>query len=140
MDRRTSIKDIHAQELDSWIAAVIDRPIIRVNNLVRKIPLYFVEIPRSKPDLSQPVVPVTISVTASASCRGTQSCDTCAPFVAQGCSDTLCSLSVLRTDHRHVSQERRRRSQAHPLSDGTNLIQRTALLNALEDEDDIDWN
>jgi hypothetical protein len=31
------------------------------------------------------------------------------------------------------------RLQAHPLTDGTNLIPRTALLNAMEDEDDIEW-
>ena len=33
------IKDIHAQVIDSSIAVIIGRPIIRVNHLVQKIPL-----------------------------------------------------------------------------------------------------
>ena len=106
--RHETIKDIHAQVIDSCIAVIISRPLIRANHLVQKIPLYFDETPRSKPDLSQPVVPVTTLATTRARCRGTQTCGTCAPFVAQGYSDTLCSLSVLRTDHPHVPQERRR--------------------------------
>ena len=81
-----TIKDIHAQVIDSRIAVIIGRPIIRGNHLVRKIPLYFDQIPSSKPYLSQPVVPVTTPVTSRARCRGTESCDTCAPFVAQGYS------------------------------------------------------
>ena len=89
------------------------------------------------------MVPVTTLVTARARCRGTQTCGTCAPFVAQGYSDTLCSLSVLRTDHPHVPQERRRPHvepfAAHPLTDGTSLIPRDALLDAMEDDDDIEW-
>jgi len=60
--------------------------------------------------------------------------------VAQGYSDTLCSLSVLRTDHPHVPQERRRPHvepfAAHPLTDGTSLIPS----DALEDDDDIEWS
>ena len=87
--------------------------------------------------------PVTTPVTSRAACRGTQSCNTCTPFVAQGYSDTLCSLSVLRTDHPHVPQERRRPHvepfATHPLTDGTNLIPRNALLDAMDDDDDIEW-
>ncbi len=71
-----TIRNIQAQVIDSCIPVIVSRPIIRANHLVRKIPLYFDEIPRSKPDLSQPVVPVTTPVTASATCRGTQFCDT----------------------------------------------------------------
>ena len=60
--------------------------------------------------------------------------------MAQGYSDTLCSLSVLRTD---VPQERRRPHvepfAAHPLTDGTNLIPMDELLDAMEDDDDIQW-
>ena len=138
-----TIKDIRAQVLDSCIAIIVGRPIIRENHLVHRIPLYFDEIPRSKPDLSQPVEPVTTPVTARANCRGTQSCSTYTPFVAQGFSDTLCSLSVLRTDHPHVPHERRRSDvepfATHPLTDGTNLILRNALLDAMEDDDDIEW-
>jgi len=89
------------------------------------------------------VVPVTTLATTRARCRGTQTCGTCAPFVAQGYSDTLCSLSVLRTDHPHVPQERRRPHvepfAAHPLTDGASLIPRDALLDAMEDDDDIEW-
>ena len=54
-----TIKDIHAQVLDNFTAIIVGRPIIRENHLVHRIPLYFDEIPRSKPDLSQPVEPVT---------------------------------------------------------------------------------
>jgi len=79
-----TIMDIHAQVIDSCIDDS-PRPLIRANHLIQKIPLYFDETPRFKPDLSKPVVSVT-----------------------QGYSDTLCSLSVLRTDHPHVPQERRR--------------------------------
>ena len=57
------IKDIHTQVLDSCIAIIVGRPIIRENHVVRKIPLYFDEIPSSKPDLSQSVKPVTTPVT-----------------------------------------------------------------------------
>ncbi len=118
--RHETIKDIHAQVIDSCIAVIISRPLIRANHLVQKIPLYFDETPRSKPDQSQPVVPVT----------------------TQGYSDTLCLLSVLRTDHPHVPQERRRPHvepfAAHPLTDGTSLILRDALLDAMEDDDDIE--
>ena len=63
--------------------------------------------------------------------------------VAQGCSNTLCSLFVLRTDLPHVPHERRRSDvepfATHPLTDGTNLIPRNALLDAMEDNDDIEW-
>ena len=42
-----------------------------------------------------------------------------------------------------VSTERRRPHvapfAAHPLTDGTNLIPRNALLDAMEDDDDIEW-
>ena len=86
----TSLSSPVLEVIDSCIAVIIGRPIIRGNHLVRKIPLYFDEIPSSKPYLSQPVVPVTTPVTSRARCRGTESCD------------TLCSLSVLRTDHPHV--------------------------------------
>ena len=44
-----TIKDIHAQVIDSCIAVIIGRPIIRSNHLVEKIPLYFDEIPSFKP-------------------------------------------------------------------------------------------
>ena len=130
------------QVLDSCIAIIVGRPIIRENHLVRKIPQYYDEMPSSKPDLNQPVEPVITPVTSRAACRGTQSCNTCTPFVAQGYSDTLCSLSVLRTDHPHVPQERRRPHvepfATHPLTDGTNLIPRNALLDAMDDDDDIE--
>ena len=64
--QHVTIKDIHAQVLDSCIAIIVGRPIIRENHLVHIIPLYFDEIPRSKPDLSQPVEPVTTPVKARA--------------------------------------------------------------------------
>ena len=135
--------NIKAQVIDSCISVIGSRPIIRANHLVRKIPLYFDEGPSSKPYQSQPVEPVTTLSTTKASCRGTQSCGTCAPSVAQGYSDTLCSLSVLRTDHPHVPQERRRPHVepfvAHPLTDGTDLVLRAALLDAMDDDDDIEW-
>ena len=36
--KHEAIKDIHAQVLDSCIAIIVGRPIIRENHLVRKIP------------------------------------------------------------------------------------------------------
>ena len=67
--KHETIKDIHAQVLDSCIAIILGRPIIRENHLVRKIPLYFDEIPSSKPDLSQPVEPVTTPVIEGLLCE-----------------------------------------------------------------------
>ena len=130
--------------LDSYIAVIISRPKIRENHLVQKIPLYFDEQPSSRPHQSQSVLPATTLSSTRARCRGTQSCVTCAPFVAQGYDDTLCSSSVLRTDHPHVPAERRQRPRVeafatHPLTDGSQLIPRSALLDALEDDDDIEW-
>ena len=86
-----TIRNIHVQVLDSCIAVIISRPVIRENHLVRKIPLYFDEGARSKPNPSQSVLPVTTLSTTRAKCRGTQSCVTCAPFVALGYDDTLCT-------------------------------------------------
>ena len=100
-----TVRNIQAQVIDSYIPVIVSRPIIRANHLVRKISLYFDEGPSSKPDKSQPVVPVATLSTTRERCRGTQSCGACAAFVAQGYSDTLCSLSALRTDHPHVPQE-----------------------------------
>jgi hypothetical protein len=61
----------------------------------------------------------------------------------QAYSYILCSLSVLKTDHPHVPQEHRRPHvepfAAHPLTDGTSLIPRDALLDAMEDDDDFEW-
>ena len=54
-----AIHNIHAQVLDSCIAVIIGRPLIRENHLVQKIPLYFDEVTRSKPNKSQSVLPVT---------------------------------------------------------------------------------
>jgi hypothetical protein len=82
--RHETITDIHAQVVDSCIAVIISRPLIRANHLVQKIPLYFDETLRSKSDLSQPVVPVTTLATTRARCRGTQTCGTYASFVSQG--------------------------------------------------------
>ena len=106
-----TIRNIHAQVLDSCIAVIVSMQVIRENHLVQKIPLYFDEQPSSRPNQSQSVLPVTTLSSTRARCDGTQSCVTCAPFVAQGYDDTLCSLSVLRTDHPHVPTERRRLSK-----------------------------
>ena len=49
---------------------------------------------------------------------------------------------MLRTDHPHVPQERRRPHvepfATHLLTDETKLIPRNALLDAMEDDDDIE--
>jgi len=53
------------------------------------------------------------------------------------------ALSVLWTDRPHVPQERRRPHvnpfAAHPLTDAKSLIPRDALLDTMEDDDDIEW-
>ena len=78
----------------------ISRPIIRVNHLVQKIPLYFDEIPSSKPYLSQPVVPVTTPVTSRARCCGTQSCDTSVRLnAATGVADSEYSTNNDKVGH-----------------------------------------
>ena len=53
-----TIRNIHAQVLDSCIAVIISRPLIRENHLVQKIPLYFDEQPSSKPHQSQSVLTI----------------------------------------------------------------------------------
>ena len=78
-------------------------------------------LPRSKPDLCQPVLLVITLAMTRARCHGTQTCG------------TLCSFLVLRTDHPHIP------FAAQPLTDGTSLIPRDALLDAIEDDDDIEW-
>jgi len=74
--RHETITDIHTQVIDNCIAVIISRPLTRANHLVQKIPFYFDETPRSKPDLNQPVVPVTTLATTRARFRGTQTCGT----------------------------------------------------------------
>ena len=54
-----TIRNIHAQVLDSCIAVIISRPVIRENYLVQKIPLYIDKQPSSKPHPNQLVLPVT---------------------------------------------------------------------------------
>ena len=66
-----TIHNIHAQVLDSCIAVIIGRPLIRENHLVQKIPLYFDEVTRFKPNQSQSVLPVTSLSSTRARCRGT---------------------------------------------------------------------
>ena len=139
-----TIRNIYAHLLDSCIAVIISKPVIHENHLVQKISLYFDEPQSSKPHQSQLVLPAITLSSTRARCIGTQSCVTCAPFVAQGFDDILCSLSVLRTDHPHDTTERRKRPHVeafatHPLTDGSQLIPRSALLDALENEDDIEW-
>ena len=117
---------------------------IRENHLMQKIPLYFDETTRSLPKESQAVRPVTIATTR-ASCVGAQPCDTCTPFVAQRYDNTLCSLSLSRDHHPLVPQNQRRLRHVTPFADHTpldmdNLIPKDALLEAIEDDDDIDWN
>ena len=129
-----TLRNIHAQVIDSCIAVIISRPVIRENHMVHRIPLYFDEGTRSKPYQGQPVLPVITLSTTRAKCRGMQSCSTCAPFVAQGYDDTLRSLPVLRNDHPHVNA-----FADHPLTDGSQLIPKSALLDVLEDDDDIEW-
>jgi hypothetical protein len=64
-----TLNNIHAQVIDSCIAVIISRPVIRENHLVQKIPLYFDETTRSLPKESQAVRPVTIATTR-ANCIG----------------------------------------------------------------------
>ena len=139
-----TLNNIHAQVIDSCIAVIISRPVMRDNHLVQKIPLYFDETTRSLPKESQAVRPVTIATTR-ASCVGAQPCDTCTPFVAQGYDNTLCSLSLSRDHHPLVPQNQRRLPHVTLFADHTpldmdNLIPKDALLDAIEDDDDIDWN
>ena len=50
---------------------------------------------------------------------------------------------TIKDIHPHAPQKRRRPHvelfATHPLTDGTNLIPRNALLDAMEDDDDIEW-
>ena len=139
-----TINNIHAQIIDSCIAVITSRPVIRENHLVQKIPLYFDETTRSQPKENQAVRPVTLATTR-ARCVGAQPCDTCTPFVALGYDNTLCSLSRLRDRHPLVPQNQRRPPHVTPFADPTqldmdNLIPKDALLDAIEDDNDIEWN
>ena len=66
------------------------------------------------------------------------------PFVMQGYDNTLCSLTMNRRDHPLVAQERHRRPHADAFADLTlidesTLIKKSLLLDAIVDDDDIEW-
>ena len=88
------------------------------------------------------MVPATVSST-SARCVGARPCDTYSPFVTLGYDGTLCSLSVWRPDQPLVPKERLTRPHAKvfadpPLTEGTNLVDKSKLLDPFVDADDID--
>ena len=89
------------------------------------------------------MVPATVSSTI-ARCVGARPCDTYSPFVTLGYDGTLCSLSVWRPDQLLVPKERLTRPHAKvfadpPLTEGTNLVDKSKLLDPFVDADDIDW-
>ena len=129
--------------IDSCIEIIVGRPVIQEHYLIQKIPHYFDETTSSKPDLSQPVTPVTPSL-AKLSRVCAQPCTTCTPFVMQGYDITLCSLTIKRPDHPIAPHERRRRPHVDALADLTpidesTLIEKSQLLDAIPDDDDIKW-
>ena len=143
MREHETIHDINANVIDSCIDVIIGRPVIRGSHLIHKIPSYFDEANQSNPLVRQSVVPVTVSST-SATCVGARPCDTCSPFVAQGYDNTLCSLAVRGPDQPPVPKERLVRPHAKvfadpPQTEGTNLVDRSRLLDPFVDADDIDW-
>ncbi len=134
---------LHANVIDSCIDIIVGRPVIREHHLVHKLPHYFDETTSSKPDLSQSVTPVTPSL-AKASSVCAQPCTTCTPFVMQGYDNTLCSLTMKRPDRPLVPQERDRRPHVDAFAnitpiDESTLIERSQLLDAIVDDDDIEW-
>ena len=134
---------LHANVIDSCIDIIVGRPVIREHHLIQKIPHYFDETTSSRPDLSQSVTPVTPSL-AKLSRVCAQPCTTCTPFVMQGYDNTLCSLTMKRPDRPLVPPERRRRPHVDAFADITpidesTLIERSQLLDAIADDDDIEW-
>jgi hypothetical protein len=127
---------LQANAIDSCIDIIVGRPVIREHHLIQKIPHYYDETTSTKPDLSHSATPVTPSLSKlSRVCA--QPCTTCTPFVLQGYDNTLCSLTMKRPDRRLVPQKRRRRS--HTPIDEPTLIERSQLLYAIADDDDIEW-
>jgi len=69
---------------------------------------------------------------------------TCTPFVMPGYDNTLCSLTMKRPHRPPVPPERRRRPHVDafadltPIDDST-LIERSQQLDAIADDDDIEW-
>ena len=115
---------------------------IREHHLITKIPHYFDEPNRSEPQLSQSVEPVTLA-SMSASRVGAQPCATCTPFVSKGYDNTLCSMALARSDRFHVPQERTQRPHARafanqPPIEGMKLINKSEVLDSVEDDDDIE--
>ena len=119
---------------------IIGRPIIREHHLPHKLPHYFHETTSSRPGLSQPVTPVT-PLLAKVSNVCAQSCTTCTPFVMQGYDNTLCSLTMKRPDCPLEKRLRRPHVDAFadltPIDEST-LIERSQLLDAIADDDDIE--
>ena len=133
---------IDATVIDSCIDIIISRQVIREHHLITKIPHYFDEPNRSEPQLSQSVEPVTLA-SMSASRVGAQPCATCTPFVSKGYDNTLCSMALARTDRFHVPQERTQRPHARafanqPPIEGMKLINKSEVLDSVEDDDDIE--
>ena len=80
----------------------------------------------------------------SASRVGAQPCATCTPFVSKGYDNTLCSMALARTDRFHVPHEHSQRPHARafanpPPIEGMKLINKSELLDSVEDDDDIEW-
>jgi len=109
---------LHASVIDSCIDIIVGRPVIREHHLIQKILHYFDETTSSRPNPSQSVTPVTPSL-AKLSRVCAQPCTTCTPFVL---STTPC----------------RRVCRLTPI-DESNLIERSQLLDAIADDDDIEW-
>ena len=93
-----TIFSIDAKIIDSCIDIIIGRPIIRAYHLVHKIPRYFDEVSRSRPDLSHSDLPASTSST-SKNCISAIPCAQCPSFAALGYETTFCSLTTRKTDH-----------------------------------------
>jgi hypothetical protein len=96
--RHETIFAINAKIIDSCIDIIVSRPVIRAYHLIHKIPYYFDEVTRSKPDLSHSILPAT-PARAIVNCINAIPCAQCPTFYVPGYDINLCALVSEETDH-----------------------------------------
>ena len=96
--RHETIFAINAKIIDSCIDIIVSRPVIRAYHLIHKIPYYFDEVTRSKPDLSHSILPAT-PARAIVNCINAIPCAQCPAPAVPGYETTSYSILTQGTDH-----------------------------------------
>ena len=133
------IKSIKAKVIDSCIKVIIDRPVIRSHNLVRKIPSYFDEV-ESRCQSNQEARPASTPI-----------CSLC-----RSCAHPRCQQSHAKQMGIDVGEDSiwmTRLDQSPDPLDGSvccsvipsadsqtyDLVEKGYVLDSIDDDDDIEW-